>query len=39
MDCPECACEMVIVNRNGKEYWDCDCCGYMFLVGEEEADD
>jgi ribosomal protein L37AE/L43A len=39
MKCPECDCEMTIVNHNGKECWDCNCCGYMFLVNQEEAYD
>lgn len=37
MKCPECGCPMVIINRSGKEYWNCDCCGYAFLVNQEEA--
>lgn len=37
--CPECGCEMEIILRNGKEYWDCSCCGCSYLVNQKDCYD
>ena len=39
MKCKNCDCEMVIVLRNGIEYWVCDCCGSSKVVNREDLSD